>query len=203
MVEKLPRLDEIVEQSPWARRAWTYQEGLLSRRRIFFTEHQLYFVCNEMDCCESLEDGWRLAPSMPYKGYRAKLSHFLKDPLIDLDVENQTCLEKITLLEDLIHEYAQRELSRDEDSLNAVSALLQYMQRVTFQDGFLCGLPLANFRNSILWHGSYGSTIFLDGPTATRRSFDNIPSWSWAAWNLNNRITFPEVLGFLTLGLSH
>jgi hypothetical protein len=167
VVEKLPRLDEIVEQSPWARRAWTYQEGLLSRRRIFFTEHQLYFVCNEMDCCESLEDGWRLAPSMPYKGYRTKLSHFLKDPLIDLDVENQTCLEKITLLEDLIHEYAQRELSRDEDSLNAVSALLQYMQRVTFQDGFLCGLPLANFRNSILWHGSYGSTIFLDGPTAT------------------------------------
>jgi hypothetical protein len=24
VVEKLPRLDEIVEQSPWARRAWTY-----------------------------------------------------------------------------------------------------------------------------------------------------------------------------------
>jgi hypothetical protein len=150
-----------------------------------------------MDCCESLEDGWRLTQSMPYKGYRTKLSHFLKDPLIDLDVENQTSLERITLLEDLIHEYAQKELSKDDDSLNVVSAFLQYMQRVIFQDGFLCGLPLANFRNSILWHGNDSSTIFLYGPTVTRRRSDNIPSWSWAAYNLNNRINFPRTCRFL------
>jgi hypothetical protein len=122
---------------------------------------------------------------------------FLKDPLIDLDVENQTSLEKITLLEDLIHDYAQRVLSRDEDSLNAVSALLQYMQRVIFPDSFLCGLPLADFRNSILWHGNQSSRILLDGPTAARRSSANIPSWSWAAWNLNNRITFARSSRFL------
>jgi hypothetical protein len=210
LVEKLPRLDEIAGVSPWASRAWTYQEGLLSRRRIFFTEHQLYFVCNEMDCCESLEDSskslnnsWRIAQSSPlyhYRyshGYRTVLSQFLRDPLIDRDVEGQSTLQKVTLLEDFIYEYAQRELSRDEDSLNAVSALLQYMQRVIFQDGFLCGLPLANFRNSILWHENHGSTILLDGSTTKRRNAANIPSWSWAAWHLNNRITFPRSSRFL------
>jgi Heterokaryon incompatibility protein (HET) len=42
-----------IEASHWMSRGWTYQEGLLSRRRIFFTEEQVYFECDTKYCFES------------------------------------------------------------------------------------------------------------------------------------------------------
>jgi hypothetical protein len=33
----------------WFERGWTYQEGVLSRRRLMFTENQVCFQCEEMD----------------------------------------------------------------------------------------------------------------------------------------------------------
>ncbi|KAG4259334.1 hypothetical protein FPRO03_13010 [Fusarium proliferatum] len=37
-----------IKRSRWWTRAWTYQEGLFSRRRIFFTETEVCFECNDM-----------------------------------------------------------------------------------------------------------------------------------------------------------
>ncbi|KAF5664794.1 hypothetical protein FHETE_6909 [Fusarium heterosporum] len=45
---------EKIQSTKWAERGWTYQEGLLSRRRIFFTDEQVIFQCNNMTCLESL-----------------------------------------------------------------------------------------------------------------------------------------------------
>jgi Heterokaryon incompatibility protein (HET) len=33
----------VIRNSCWATRGWTYQEALLSRRRLVFTDHQVYF----------------------------------------------------------------------------------------------------------------------------------------------------------------
>jgi hypothetical protein len=41
-------------RSKWDTRAWTYQEGLLSARRLVFTDHAVYFQCREMYCYENL-----------------------------------------------------------------------------------------------------------------------------------------------------
>ncbi|QGI71448.1 hypothetical protein CEK26_003788 [Fusarium fujikuroi] len=43
-----------IKRSRWWTRAWTYQEGLFSRRRIFFTETEVYFECNDMCTQESV-----------------------------------------------------------------------------------------------------------------------------------------------------
>ncbi|KAK0726895.1 heterokaryon incompatibility protein-domain-containing protein [Lasiosphaeria miniovina] len=34
-----------IQQSRWNTRGWTYQESLLSRRRLVFTDSQVYFQC--------------------------------------------------------------------------------------------------------------------------------------------------------------
>jgi hypothetical protein len=42
-----------IESSKWSTRGWTYQEAVLSKRRLAFTDHQVYFECNEMNTYES------------------------------------------------------------------------------------------------------------------------------------------------------
>ncbi|TEA14095.1 hypothetical protein C8034_v003502 [Colletotrichum sidae] len=42
----------------WSPRAWKCQEAVVSRRRLVFTDSQVYFECKTMSCHESLS-GWR------------------------------------------------------------------------------------------------------------------------------------------------
>jgi hypothetical protein len=44
---------DLTIDSKWASRAWTYQVGLLSVRRLIFTVEKVYFECNTMPCRES------------------------------------------------------------------------------------------------------------------------------------------------------
>ena len=45
-----------LERSVWATRGWTYQEAMLSRRRMFFTEAQVYFSCQQLLRSEANEE---------------------------------------------------------------------------------------------------------------------------------------------------
>ncbi|KAH6679219.1 hypothetical protein B0J14DRAFT_580297 [Halenospora varia] len=42
-------------ESKWAKRGWTYQEAILSRRRLIFTGQQVYFECRSMYAYESFD----------------------------------------------------------------------------------------------------------------------------------------------------
>lgn len=39
--------EQVVQESVWHTRGWTYQEMLLSRRRLIFIDNQVYFQCQE------------------------------------------------------------------------------------------------------------------------------------------------------------
>jgi hypothetical protein len=43
-----------IQQSVWHTRAWTLQEGVVSRRRLVFTNEQLYYECTGMNYRESI-----------------------------------------------------------------------------------------------------------------------------------------------------
>jgi hypothetical protein len=45
---------DAIRRSTWFTRGWTFQEAVLSRRRLAFTDEQVYFECNAMNCYESL-----------------------------------------------------------------------------------------------------------------------------------------------------
>jgi hypothetical protein len=48
LVSTLPHLTYFLDRFTWASSGWTYQEAMLSRRCLFFTEMQVYFVCKSM-----------------------------------------------------------------------------------------------------------------------------------------------------------
>jgi len=50
------KLSDIISKSTYNTRAWTYQERLLSRRCLFFTEEQVYFQCGTTVVCEDRMD---------------------------------------------------------------------------------------------------------------------------------------------------
>jgi hypothetical protein len=56
LVALFPDPREIVRSSTRASRGWTFLEALFSRRRIIFTDQQVYFECDKMQCCEAADN---------------------------------------------------------------------------------------------------------------------------------------------------
>jgi len=114
LISLLPRAEEGIEDSKWATRAWTYQEGLLSRRRLFFTSHEMCFECATMHSREScvlhIARGFGLFDFM----YQPAMFRPSIDPLESFW--------------DSVQQYSSRALSNPVDSLNALLGYCQLFQ---------------------------------------------------------------------------
>jgi hypothetical protein len=44
-----PPLGAFLENSKWNTRGWTYQEAILSTRKLVFTSFEVWFECNDPD----------------------------------------------------------------------------------------------------------------------------------------------------------
>ena len=113
----------------WNTRGWTYQEALLSRRRLVFTDNFIFFQCQNMVYEESQ------VTSRPGLGRTygdlvfPHLQHF-EDHIAGLSA---------------INEFSKRDLSFDRDALDAVSGILNiYRSQSTRDSGVavLYGVPL-------------------------------------------------------------
>ncbi|KAL1633604.1 hypothetical protein SLS56_002752 [Neofusicoccum ribis] len=55
-VAKYPHPTRLLERTRWASRGWTYQEAVLSRRRIAFADEVVYFECDGQASCEGVDE---------------------------------------------------------------------------------------------------------------------------------------------------
>ncbi|KAK2757157.1 tol protein [Colletotrichum kahawae] len=118
--------------SAWYTRGWTFQEGILSRRRLVFTDEQVYYECDSMYCYESIigdldslheEDKTRFKDVLKggLFGRRSGLDGFSQSSWGPQRYES--------LLHKLIEQYTERMLTYDSDSLNAFSGILRSFER--------------------------------------------------------------------------
>ncbi|KAF4121305.1 Heterokaryon incompatibility protein (HET) [Geosmithia morbida] len=158
--------DNLVRQSKWSTRCWTLEEGIYSRRRVYFFEEAVTWQCH----C----DTWEGTPTRHPRGSsrRDTCTSTLSDaifayrhaPWPDLDEYARIAMD-----------YSARRVTSVEDTVRAFSSVTNVLSRI-FPGGFLYGMPLMFLDIALLWR-----------PQASirRRAVANrpfLPSWSWMGW---------------------
>lgn len=162
---------DLVQSSKWATRGWTFQECYLSKRRIFFTEDRVLYLCNKEFVPEPLENQ---VPAAERGGTEIFEAFVPSNP-----AHHQWNHRK--RLNGHIEEYTRRELTFDDDSMDAFLGVLHFHISRSWSTLHLWGLPVHK-----LWRVGEGQPKFQfellwrhDAPATRRREF---PSWTWAGW---------------------
>lgn len=197
-----------IKTSKWATRGWTYQEGLLSRRRLFFTEHEVSYECAGLLCREAIalpahiqkrestfsqrmqESSW-LFPREPISAVHLKRK--VEPPPKRRRRRKQEPAPTLTALPKALFyrlsEYTARNLSHESDVLNAMLGIFQVYGSLEHQPvHHLCGIPIQpsySFEPE-RWDDEARLEWFVGGlgwsllkPSRRRIEF---PSWSWTGW---------------------
>jgi hypothetical protein len=182
LVSAMPSLMRQLRHSIWAQRGWTFQEGILSNRRLLFTRHQVYFACNSLICSESngeitsVNQREGLADPYPLLKSVQRLPHDQASPSL-------TSISKQKMYSSLTNSYVTRKLSYEPDALNAFLGILKILEQLYFPEGFRYGLPQAHFRHSLLWRRAMEHQIMSENKCWGRN--DCFPNWSWVGWKLS------------------
>jgi hypothetical protein len=176
LTETPPHPERSVERSKWATRAWTYQEAVLSRRRLVFTSDQILWECDEMSCAESTK--------------------------VPLEFLHTVVLEENILLPgtcfpfkrpgtdpdgiwSFIGRYYGKEMSCQEDKLSAMQGIFKCFEKADSPVRNLSGIPV--FDPNKYGLDISGSTLFLYHLLWEMRENEErmaeYPSWSWAGWH--------------------
>lgn len=164
-----PHPGTLLKTSAWGTRGWTCQEGLLSRRRLVFTDQQTSFVCREMFILESVKRPKQYIWSLDHEPFEIVETLV---PSYRQRLNNQT-KETIMYLKSHIEAYTGRRLRFEEDSLKAFMGVLAFYAKKGVYHNW--GLPICRW-------GYLGARISIQMDwyhikLATRRP--HCPSWSW------------------------
>lgn len=169
-----PDSTEEIRRSRWSTRAWTYQEGLLSRRRLVFTMSQVYFQCMEAYHWEGL----RMPPEASQR-----IGFYRVFPEDGIGRHRQDIVRRL-------NEYASRQLTFESDSLNAILGIFKpYQLKQVYH---LWGIPFATEADlkilEINFITALGWCTRLPEIAKRRQQF---PSWSWVGWACLDNLTIP------------
>ncbi|KAI8711426.1 HET domain-containing protein [Fusarium sp. LHS14.1] len=189
-----------IKGSAWNRRGWTYQEGLLSRRRLGFTHDQVYFECCGMYCFEALKLQMSALHLKDSTRFKASFCDGLNLGIFPrhLGRTEWEVVERIT-------EYSARSLTDPSDVLDGISGVLRVLNQGPHKIRHCKGVPFLprppkpsgigakedeKIYHAYEWSPTVGFCAGLcwdvRGPGKRRDCF---PSWSWAGWERG--VTWP------------
>lgn len=155
-----------VESSTWRSRAWTFQEGILARKRLYFSDSQVYWQCSES---HHSEDGGEETGAGEPSSWSMNV--------LERQVSNDPRL-RFNVYESLVKQYSRRALTYPSDSLNAFVGILSAI-RESFGWQFASALPESLFDFALLWSPMWSSQL---RPRESLGSACKSPTWCWTAW---------------------
>lgn len=202
-------LEVVIHDSEWSKRAWTFQEQILSRRCLIFAEGRVYFQCRRAGISEDIwtdsnGNGWSLnRPTSP--------------------LQSPSLLKRrpVWFYINFTRSYTSRCLTMAKDILSAFQGIKRLLEDSMDREAFLFGLPTSHFDLALLWtptralrrrkktksHRSGDSyctqdengncacklgDVYLDGVKF------QFPSWSWCGWmgdeEMGSQINYDEAL---------
>ena len=212
-----------VINSYWYTRGWTFQEFMVSRRILLFTNEQTLFICREAFWTEDIY----LEGENPHQKQTIKLPREF-DIYSSLQVDNMLELTPLEVVENIylpaVAIFTQRSLSRDDDALDAFSGLQKVLEPAL--GPFLWGLPIQQLWRTLIWgyHCEESMLHRFDGRQmrgflTQRDNMNNrsgtetyyqskrrprFPSWSWAGFEYTkDRTLVLWPVGDAERGLDH
>ncbi|KAF2670338.1 HET-domain-containing protein, partial [Microthyrium microscopicum] len=147
------------EKEPINDRAWTLQESFMSRRRLIFTQFQVFWTCRDV---------WGSDGGRQGRPYNEELSC--------QSIRKLEYADWISIAEG----YSRKDLTDPTDKLDALSSIASYFSRF-LQDQYLAGLWEKELLRQLCWRADTAyRTKFTVGTRKTKRSEVRCaPSWSF------------------------
>ncbi|KAI1744735.1 heterokaryon incompatibility protein-domain-containing protein [Xylaria scruposa] len=171
---------QTIRASRWSTRGWTFQEAVLARRRLVFTEEQAYFECNVMNCYENLHIP---LDALHYKT-KAKMKNMFREGMFGgrMNIQNpsrhQLHLQYCACVED----YSRRELTYDADVLNAFLGIIQRFESIQAKEASK-ELQGALVAFGLSWNFFCHSLCWYHHESASAKRRPQFPSWTWLGWS--------------------
>ncbi len=188
-------LDLALDGSTYNTRGWTFQERLLSRRCLYFTETQIFFECQQSLHSED-RTGKQEGP-YPSSTRTPQSGNIANRMLLDLqDLENKKQTQMLRYIK-LVEQYCQRKFTFPNDILKAFAGIESAIEEDLCGWTMLYGLPQELLDEAILWEPGrpraattnpgrfFNAAIRSITPvkhTPIQLRSSEFPSWSWAAW---------------------
>ena len=130
---------------PLFRRAWAFQERLLAKRLVHYTNRELVWECRSSAWCEcgqldrTISEKGRFPTSISFKARYAQVVEYGSDR------------DRMELWLSVIDQYQSRQISKQSDRLPALSAIAQQVNRSEIMGNYIAGMWVDWLMASLLW----------------------------------------------------
>ncbi|PHH92157.1 hypothetical protein CDD83_8640 [Cordyceps sp. RAO-2017] len=184
-------LEAVINDSDWNKRAWTFQERILSRRCVIFAEGRVYFQCRTTGFSQDIHASGK---AVSWSLDQTNSSH---RTLVNLQ------RRPVWFYMKYVNMYTGRSLTKPQDILAAFQGITWLLESY-MNAPFLFGIPASHFDLCLLWMAqgeldrrgpkqpttdSGGTACSQDakGNCTCRQDDsslrgDEFPSWSWSGW---------------------